>query len=109
MAPKKRPRATLSKSAKYYRDNPAARKKKAATDKKINSRKEQLQKRRESGRKRTAAKAAGKNIKGKDFDHKQNKFIASSKNRGQAEKSRLKKKTTGRKNKSKGIRKSSKK
>lgn len=112
MAPKKKPRAALSKSAKYYRDNPKARKKKAATDKGINSRPEQKKKRRESGRKRTAAKASGKNIKGKDYDHKQKKFISSSKNRGQTEKSRIKgstRKSTGRKNITKGVRKPSKK
>lgn len=90
MPPKKKPYSQLSKTAKFYRNNPGARKKKAATDKKVNARPEQKKKRRESGRKRTAAKKAGKNIKGKDYDHKQNKFIASSKNRGQAEKSRVK-------------------
>lgn len=90
MPPKKKPYSQLSKSAKYYRDNPKARKKKAKTDKKVNSREEQKKKRRESGRARTAAKKRGQNIKGKDYDHKQRKFISSSKNRGQAEKSRLK-------------------
>lgn len=111
MAPKKKPKASLSKSAKYYREHPEARRKKAATDKKINAKPEQKKKRRESGRKRTAAKAAGKSVKGKDYDHKQNKFISSSKNRGQAEKSRVKgstRKSTGRKNVTKGVRRPSK-
>lgn len=90
MAPKKKPYSQLSKSAKYYRDNPTARKKKASTDKSVNSRPEQKKKRAESGRKRTAAKKAGKNIKGKDYDHKQGKFISSRANRGQREKSRVK-------------------
>ncbi len=90
MPPKKKAYSKLSKSAKYYRNNPGARKKKAATDKGINSRPEQKKKRRESGRKRTAAKKSGKNIKGKDYDHKQNRFISSKANRGQKEKSRVK-------------------
>lgn len=90
MAPKKKSRASLSKSAKFYRDNPTARKKKAATDKNINSRPEQKKKRRESGRARTKAKSEGRSIEGKDYDHKQNKFISSKANRGQKEKSRVK-------------------
>ena len=89
MAPPRK-KSGLSKSAKYYRSNPEARKKKAATDKKINSRPEQKKKRSEAGSKRYAAKKAGKNVKGKDFDHKQGKFISSTKNRGQREKSRIK-------------------
>ena len=44
--------AANCKSAKYYRKNPKARKKKAATDKKINSRKSQIKKRVEANRKR---------------------------------------------------------
>ncbi len=34
MAPPKKPRNQLKSSAKYYRDHPEARRKKAATDKK---------------------------------------------------------------------------
>ena len=90
MPPKKKPYSKLGKTAKYYRKNPKARKVKAAKDKEINSRKEQRQKRSKLRTIRRKAKAAGKNIEGKDFDHKQGKFISSSKNRGQAEKSRLK-------------------
>lgn len=89
MAPKRK-KSGLSASAKYYRENPAARRRKAATDKKINARPEQKKKRSEAGSKRYAAKKAGKNVQGKDYDHKQGKFISSSKNRGQAEKSRVK-------------------
>jgi hypothetical protein len=90
MPPKRKARASLSKSAKFYRDNPTARKKKAATDKEINARPAQKQKRRESGRARTKAESTGKSIEGKDYDHKQGKFISSKANRGQAEKSRVK-------------------
>lgn len=90
MPPKRKARASLSKSAKFYRDNPEARRKKAATDKSINARPEQKRKRREAGRARTKAKASGKNIEGKDYDHKQGRFISSKANRGQREKSRVK-------------------
>ena len=90
MPPKKKAYNKLCKSAKFYRNNPGARKKKAATDKNINSRSEQKKKRRESGRKRTAAKKSGQNIQGKDYDHKQKRFISSKANRGQKEKSRVK-------------------
>ena len=90
MPPKRKARTSLSKSAKFYRDNPEARRKKAAKDKEINARPEQKKKRRESGRARTKAKSEGRSIEGKDYDHKQNRFISSKANRGQAEKSRLK-------------------
>ena len=90
MAPKKKPYSQLSRTAKYYRNNPRARKKKKDTDTKINARSEQKKKRRESGRARTAAKKNGQNIRGKDYDHKQGRFISSKANRGQKEKSRVK-------------------
>ena len=80
----------MKKTAKYYAKNPKARKKKAATDKKINARPEQKKKRAELGRKRYADKKKGKDIDGKDYDHKQGKYIPPSKNRGQREKSRVK-------------------
>ena len=89
MAPPRK-KGKLSKSAKYYRSNPEARKKKAATDKKINSRPGQKKKRSEAGVKRYAAKKSGRNVTGKDYDHRQGKFISSSSNRGQREKSRVK-------------------
>lgn len=69
-------------STDYYRKNPAARKKKAATDKKINARPEQRKKRVESNLKRRKAKAAGKNISNKDYDHATNRFISVKANRG---------------------------
>tara|TARA_R110002073_G_scaffold144403_2_gene296496 strand:- start:2781 stop:3062 length:282 start_codon:yes stop_codon:yes gene_type:complete len=84
MAPKKKTRGSLSASAKYYRDNPAARRKKAATDKKVNARPEQKKKRSESGSKRYTAKKKGQNIKGKDYDHATNSFVSSKTNRGRA-------------------------
>lgn len=81
MAPPRK-KGKVSKSAKYYRDNPEARKKKAATDKKINARASQKKKRSEAGSKRYAAKKAGKNVSGKDYDHATKRFVASSTNRG---------------------------
>jgi len=47
------------RSAKYYRDNPDARRKKAATDKKINARPEQRKKRAELSAWRRAEGLAG--------------------------------------------------
>ena len=90
MPPKKKPYSQLCASAKHYRNNPGSRKKKASTDKKINSRPGQKRKRAEAGRKRTSARRSGQNITGKDYDHKQGRFISSKANRGQAEKSRVK-------------------
>ena len=74
----------ISKSAKYYRDNPEARKKKAAYDTKLNSRKEQVKKRVEANAARRKAKDAGKNIEGKDASHTKNGIVfkKSSVNRG---------------------------
>lgn len=82
MAPPRKKRSELSRTAKYYRDNPEARKKKAKKDVKQNSRKSQVKKRVESQKKRRAAKKAGKNVKGKDYDHATNSFVSSKTNRG---------------------------
>ena len=74
----------MGASTNYYRNNPDARKKKAATDKKINARPAQKKKRVESNAKRASAKKKGQNIKGKDYDHAVNKFVPSKTNRGRA-------------------------
>lgn len=71
-----------SRSAEYYRKNPEARKKKSAYDKALNKRKEQVKKRVEANRARRKAKKAGKNVDGKDYDHKTKRFVKSSVNRG---------------------------
>ena len=68
----------------FYRNNPDARKKKAATDKKINAKPAQVKKRTESNAKRAEAKKKGQNIKGLDYDHATNRFVKSSVNRGRA-------------------------
>ena len=76
--------APKSKSAKYYASHPEARKKKAATDTKINARPEQVKKRVEANSARRKAKAAGKNVTGKDASHTKNGIVfkKSSVNRG---------------------------
>ncbi len=72
----------MGRSTQYYRDNPEARAKKAAVDKKINARPEQVKKRVESNRKRREAKKKGRNIDGMDYDHACNRFVSIQKNRG---------------------------
>lgn len=74
----------MGKSTNYYRKNAKARKKKAATDKKINARPAQVKKRVESNKKVRQAKKAGKNIRGKDYDHATNRFVSRKTNRGRA-------------------------
>ena len=74
--------ATKSKSAKFYAANPESRKKKQAYDAKLNSKPEQIKKRVESNGKRREAKAAGKNIVGKDYDHATKRFTSIKANRG---------------------------
>ena len=72
----------MGRSTKYYQTHPKARKKKAAYDKRKNAEPEQVRKRVESNKKRREAKRAGKNIKGKDYDHATKRFVKSSVNRG---------------------------
>mgnify|MGYP000197298778 CR=1 FL=1 len=72
----------LSKSAKFYRKNRGAAKKKQAYDAELNKRPEQVKKRVESNRARRKAKANGKNIKGKDYDHAVGGFVKTKTNRG---------------------------
>ena len=69
-------------SAEYYRKNPKARAYKARVDKAINARPEQIKKRVESNGQVAKAKKAGRNIKGKDFDHAVGRFVSSKVNRG---------------------------
>ena len=72
----------MGKSTNYYKKNTTARRKKAVTDTKINARPEQVKKRVEANKARRKAKAAGKNVKGKDYDHAVKKFVKTSTNRG---------------------------
>lgn len=93
----------MGASTQYYRNNPKARKKKAATDKKINSRPEQVKKRVEANRARRKAKAAGKDVRGKDASHTKNgiRFKDSSANRGSKSDSAGDKRSRGGKKKNK--------
>ena len=72
----------MASSAENYRKNAKARKKKAATDKKINARPAQKKKRAEANAKVRARKKAGKSTKGLDYDHATNKFVKTATNRG---------------------------
>jgi len=84
MAPPKKPLSKLGRTAKYYRKNKKAREKKAQTDKKINSRPDQLKKRVELIQKnRQYDRKFGKSKrKGKDYDHAKGRYVKSSVNRG---------------------------
>ena len=72
----------MASSSEYYRKNAKARKKKAATDKKINARPAQKKKRAEANAKVRARKKAGKSTKGLDYDHATNRFVKTATNRG---------------------------
>ena len=61
---------------------PTARRMKAARDKKAAMTSDRKAKKAENQRKRRAAKKAGKDIKGKDYDHKDGKFKSIKANRG---------------------------
>ena len=79
---RRRSRSSLSKSGKYFRDNPKAAKKKDAYNRKAKKGKQGTKVERQ--RKRNAAIKAGKNIKGKDYDHATKSFTSQKKNRGRA-------------------------
>ena len=76
--------AAVSKSAKFYRDNKEARDKKKKYDVKLNSSAKQTKKRVEANGARRRAKAAGKNVVGKDASHTKNGIVfkKTSTNRG---------------------------
>ena len=72
MAPQKQPRNKLGKTAKYYRDNPAARQVKKTKDTEVNKRPEQRKKRSELSTLRSKYKKAWKSIAWKDLAHTKN-------------------------------------
>ena len=82
MPPKKKPYNKLSKSGKYFRDNPEARKKKDANSKKVNSRPEQRKKRVELQQKRREAIKRGVDTSKSDYDHAKGKRVSVKANRG---------------------------
>ena len=61
---------------------PTAKRQKAIRDKKAAMTADRRKKKAENQRKRRAAKKAGKNIKDKDYDHKDGKFKSVKANRG---------------------------
>jgi len=69
MAPPKKPRSQLGRTARYYRDNPKAAKKKQAYDRKFNARRSEVVKRNELKKARRAAKKRGVDLRGKDMSH----------------------------------------
>ena len=62
--------------------SPTAKKAKAKRDLERAKRADRKKKRAENQRKRRAAKKAGKNLRGKDYDHKTKKFTSVKANRG---------------------------
>lgn len=82
MAPKKKKYSELSDSAKYFRNNPDARKKKNAISKKVNARKSQKKKRSELEKKRRAAKKRGTDTSKTDYDHAVGRRVSVKANRG---------------------------
>jgi hypothetical protein len=69
MAPPRKPRSQLGRTARYYRDNPKAARKKQSYDRKFNSRPSEVRKRTELKKARVAAKKRGVNLRGKDMSH----------------------------------------
>ena len=61
---------------------PTARRMKKIRDKRAAMTADRRKKKAENQRKRRAAKKAGKNIEGKDYDHKDSKFKSITANRG---------------------------
>ncbi len=61
---------------------PTARRMKAIRDKRAAMTADRREKKAENQRKRRAAKKAGRNIEGKDYDHKDKKFKSIKLNRG---------------------------
>lgn len=72
----------LSKSAKFYRKNRGAAKKKQAYDAKLNKRPEQVKKRVESNQANRVAKRNGTKKANHDYDHAVGKFVPTKVNRG---------------------------
>jgi hypothetical protein len=81
--------------------SPTARRAKAARDLAYAKTDSRRKKKAENQRLRRAAKKAGKNIKGKDYDHKDRKFKTVKANRGNDGKGTKKEKTNARKKKKK--------
>lgn len=72
----------LSKTAKYYRDNPEARKKKLEYSKKYNAKPSERKKRVKLIQINREADNKGVDRTGKDYDHAVGGYVSSSVNRG---------------------------
>ena len=79
-----------SKTAKYYKDNPEARKKRLEYQKEYNKKPAEKKKRAELNKINREADKKGVDRKDKDYDHAVGKHVHYSTNRGRPEKSRLK-------------------
>ena len=81
-----------SKSAIYYKNNPDAKAKKNSYNKTYQKQPDAVKKRVEANRANRKAQANGTASKGdgRDFDHRTNRMVKASVNRGAKEKSRLK-------------------
>ena len=102
MAPKRKPKSQLSRTAKFYRDNPRAVKKKDAKSKEVNKRPDQRKKRTSLSTKRRQLKRKGVNLKGKDLAHQKDGSVRlqdSSKNRGNGKTTKGDRKSRGKKKK----------
>lgn len=84
MAPPKKPYSELSESAKFYRNNPKAKRKKALVDKAINKRPEQRAKRSELAvrNKKYDRQNGAASRRGKDWDHAVRRYVSVKTNRG---------------------------
>lgn len=87
---RRRSRSSLSKSGKYFRDNPKAAAKKDAYNRK--AKKGKVGTKVERQRKRADAKKKGKNIDNKDYDHATRSFVSAKVNRGRGGEGNRKKK-----------------
>lgn len=100
MAPKRKPKSELSRTAKFYRDNPKSAEKKDKKSKEVNKRPEQIKKRSELSTMRRRLKRKGVDVSGKDLSHQSDgsvKLQNSSKNRGNTKTTKGDRKSRGKK------------
>jgi hypothetical protein len=76
----------MKKTAKYYKENPEANKKKLAYQKEYNKKPEQRKKRAELVKINRESDKKGIDRTGKDYDHSVRKYVKSSTNRGRTSK-----------------------
>jgi hypothetical protein len=78
------------RTAKYYANNPDARKKRLDYQREYNKQDREVKKRVELNKINRDADKRGVDRRGKDYDHAVGRYVKSSVNRGRPEKSRLK-------------------